>query len=105
MIKNLILTFTLSLIVMTLFGQSQYATTSSGQKVILKSNGTWEYVKSNSSSINKLSSGTGNSNLKKKSSKNPKNSSARSYIRGPRGGCYYINGNGGKTYVDRSMCD
>lgn len=26
------------------------------------------------------------------------------YITGPRGGCYYINGNGNKTYVDRSMC-
>lgn len=23
---------------------------------------------------------------------------------GPRGGCYYINGNGNKTYVDRSEC-
>jgi hypothetical protein len=103
MIKILI--FALSIIAMTLFGQSQYATTSSGQKVILKSDGTWEYVKSNSSSINKLSSGTGHSNFKEKSSKNRKNSSARSYIRGPRGGCYYINGNGGKTYVDRSMCD
>ncbi|SEI38141.1 hypothetical protein SAMN05216327_10171 [Dyadobacter sp. SG02] len=29
----------------------------------------------------------------------------RQYIRGPRGGCYYINSNGNKTYVDRSMCD
>jgi peptidoglycan hydrolase CwlO-like protein len=27
------------------------------------------------------------------------------YVRGPRGGCYYINGNGNKTYVDRSLCD
>lgn len=26
------------------------------------------------------------------------------YIRGPRGGCYYINGNGNKTYVERSLC-
>lgn len=26
------------------------------------------------------------------------------YITGPRGGCYYINRNGNKTYVDRSMC-
>ncbi|WP_447767504.1 hypothetical protein [Sphingobacterium faecium] len=64
MIKILI--FALSLIVVTLFGQSQYATTSSGQKVILKSDGTWEYVKSNSSSINKLFSETGDSNLKGK---------------------------------------
>lgn len=26
------------------------------------------------------------------------------YITGPRGGCYYINGNGNKSYVDRSLC-
>jgi len=31
--------------------------------------------------------------------------SYRSYIRGPRGGCYYINSNGNKTYVSRSMCN
>ena len=29
----------------------------------------------------------------------------RQYIRGPRGGCYYINSNGNKTYVDRSFCN
>ena len=29
---------------------------------------------------------------------------ARRYIQGPRGGCYYINSNGNKTYVDRSRC-
>lgn len=29
---------------------------------------------------------------------------AREYITGPRGGCYYINRNGSKTYVDRRMC-
>jgi Bacterial SH3 domain len=27
------------------------------------------------------------------------------YIRGPRGGCYYISGSGRKVYVDRSMCN
>ena len=26
------------------------------------------------------------------------------YIQGPRGGCYYINSNGNKTYVDRGFC-
>jgi hypothetical protein len=31
--------------------------------------------------------------------------SYRTYIRGPRGGCYYINSNGNKTYVDRGMCN
>ena len=29
----------------------------------------------------------------------------RGYIRGPRGGCYYISGSGRKVYVDRSMCN
>jgi len=29
----------------------------------------------------------------------------RHYITGPRGGCYYIDGNGNKTYVDRSLCN
>jgi endonuclease YncB( thermonuclease family) len=27
------------------------------------------------------------------------------YIRGSRGGCYYINGSGNKTYVDKSLCN
>jgi len=29
---------------------------------------------------------------------------SRRYIRGPRGGCYYINSNKNKVYVDRSLC-
>lgn len=29
---------------------------------------------------------------------------ALQYITGPREGCYYINRNGNKTYVDRSLC-
>ena len=29
----------------------------------------------------------------------------RNYIRGPRGGCYYINTHGNKSYVDRSLCN
>lgn len=37
--------------------------------------------------------------------KAPKKTLARKYIRGPRGGCYYINANGNKTYVDRSICN
>jgi hypothetical protein len=30
---------------------------------------------------------------------------SRTYIRGSRGGCYYINSNGKKTYVDKSLCN
>lgn len=29
----------------------------------------------------------------------------RKYIRGPRGGCYYLNDSGKKTYVDKSLCN
>jgi hypothetical protein len=29
----------------------------------------------------------------------------RGYIRGPRGGCYYLSGSGRKVYVDRSLCN
>ena len=36
----------------------------------------------------------------------PRSSDANShYIRGPRGGCYYISSSGRKVYVDRSMCN
>ena len=28
----------------------------------------------------------------------------RNLIKGPEGGCYYVNSNGNKTYVDRSEC-
>lgn len=31
--------------------------------------------------------------------------SYRTYYRGPKGGCYYINSNGNKSYVDRSLCN
>jgi len=31
-------------------------------------------------------------------------SASRTYHRGQRGGCYYINSNGNKTYVDRGLC-
>jgi uncharacterized protein YgiM (DUF1202 family) len=34
-----------------------------------------------------------------------KRSSYRRYITGPRGGCYYINSNGNKVYVSRSLCN
>jgi hypothetical protein len=31
-------------------------------------------------------------------------SGSNGYILGPRGGCYYINSGGNKTYVERSLC-
>lgn len=32
------------------------------------------------------------------------NSATRVYIKGPRGGCYYLNSSGGKVYVDKKNC-
>lgn len=32
-------------------------------------------------------------------------SSSNGYIRGPRGGCYYLSGSGRKVYVDRGLCN
>ena len=32
-------------------------------------------------------------------------SAGRTYIRGPRGGCYYYSGSGRKVYVDRGLCN
>ena len=32
-------------------------------------------------------------------------SRTKSYYRGPRGGCYYINSKGNKSYVARSLCN
>ncbi|AIY12613.1 hypothetical protein [Cellulophaga baltica] len=32
-------------------------------------------------------------------------SRSKSYYRGPRGGCYYINSKGNKSYVSRSLCN
>ena len=46
------------------------------------------------------SSNSNNSTYKTKSHR-----SSRTYYRGPRGGCYYINSNGNKTYVSRSLCN
>lgn len=62
-------------------------------------NSSLENSSSNSSYSNNLKK-TGDSSYKPKRYQNTRN-----YIRGPRGGCYYINSNGNKTYVDRSLCN
>lgn len=39
------------------------------------------------------------------SNKEVKNSGTKTYILGPRGGCYYLTASGSKSYVDRSRCN
>ncbi len=41
----------------------------------------------------------------KKDSGEKKESSGRTYIKGSRGGCYYLNASGKKIYVDRELCN
>ncbi len=79
-----------------------------------KNNSTSEFIKSRqtnkklTSRLNSKSSSY-SSSLKNKKSKTPYKTkryrSSKSYFRGPRGGCYYINSNGNKSYVSRSLCN
>lgn len=105
MIKKILFAI-LSILTLSLSAQNKYATTTDGKTVLLKSDGTWEYVKdrSTSSNINQFKS-TSSSPSSRRTNTSKSSSSSRNYIRGPRGGCYYINSNGNKTYVDRSMCN
>lgn len=99
--KSLFITFLSFMLFFVVQAQEQYATTKDGKKVLLRSNGTWEYVNSKSISSNPSSSNNKIQTVRSNST----NNSGRTYIHGPRGGCYYINRNGGKTYVDRSLCN
>jgi len=74
-------------------------------------------VKLNTSNQNSQQMGVYSSSSSTKSSTKSNTSSSRSstskytpstrrvYHTGPKGGCYYINSNGNKTYVDRSKCN
>lgn len=101
----------ISMLTMGLHAQDQFATTTDGKKVLLKTDGTWEYVSSTSSTKNtsgevpRISTSASIAKQKKKPSTRANISSKRRYIRRPRGGCYYINRNGNKTYVSRSSCN
>lgn len=106
MIKKVLFIILLYTISFPVIAQNKYATTTDGKTVLLKSDGTWEYVKDRftSSNINQFKS-TSSSPSSRRTNSSKSSSSSRNYIRGPRGGCYYINSNGNKTYVDRSMCN
>lgn len=111
--KKILLTFFITISTLALYAQVHYATTNDGKRVPLKSDGTWEYVKENTSTANRVYSPRTKSKSSRSTSATAtrptpsprKVSAARTYIRGPRGGCYYINRNGNKTYVDRRFCN
>lgn len=67
-----------------------------------------ESVEKNTIESQKISpAASDKTDVKAATTSNPKNPADKNktYTRGPRGGCYYINSNGGKTYVDRSLCN
>gem|GEM_PF-742365 len=75
----------LSILTLSLSAQNKYATTTDGKTVLLKSNGTWEYVKDKytSSNINQFKS-TSSSPSPRRTNSSKSSSSSRNYIRGPR---------------------
>ncbi|TDS14692.1 hypothetical protein [Sphingobacterium paludis] len=105
--NKLLLTFLLTTISFLSYAQNQYATTSNGRTVLLKPNGTWEYVQSDGGTTQRTTANgrAGASKYSVSSQATSSRAKQRQYIRGPRGGCYYINANGNKTYVDRSLCN
>ncbi|GAA4278578.1 hypothetical protein [Aquimarina mytili] len=53
----------------------------------------------------KYNDGSYSRSIESERSRQYKTKTTKTYHRGPRGGCYYINSNGNKTYVARSMCN
>lgn len=110
--RETLLLFIIVLLSTVMYAQNKYATTTDGKRVLLKSNGTLEYVStgqsmtSSATQVNRLSSGSSSTTSSTKTNTAPaRKSTGRRYIKGSRGGCYYINSNGNKTYVDRSLCN
>lgn len=94
----------------SLWAQTQNAITTASKKVILKADGACTYANGKSGRIQKLCAASSSNVLQGSNSSHTQQRSrstktSRNHIRGPRAGCYYINGSGSKTYVDRSMCN
>ena len=72
------------------------------------------YLKSEKSNLKTITSSSLSPKTKSTSNSSSSNSqssynrktynTSRTYYKGPRGGCYYFNSNGNKTYVSRSQC-
>ncbi len=63
------------------------------------------WVKKNAQIYNLINSRGSNQKYFKQSNFKNRKKQLRTYHKGPRGGCYYINSNGNKTYVSRSLCN
>ena len=70
----------------------------------LTKSGRKSYVDKSSCGEDSASTDSTNSNESTPEKKTKTSSSGRTYIQGKRGGCYYINSKGKKSYVSRSKC-
>ncbi|GGH20388.1 hypothetical protein FAZ19_09910 [Sphingobacterium alkalisoli] len=112
--KELLRVIILIVLVCTLYALNQNASTQDSQTLSPQNNENQEHVSDdkNASTLTKkaatklATSTAGNNNNTTSKTRKPsaKETLARNHITGPRGGCYYINSNGNKTYVDRSFC-
>lgn len=63
------------------------------------------FIRKENRSINSPSSKTTTTRTTDFSSKTTRKKTSRIYHKGPRGGCFYYNSSGNKTYVDRKLCN
>lgn len=78
----------------------------------IKRDGKWQVVAWQSTTIPKPPEPKATSDAKPEAAKatlvttaaKSTSASSRTYVKGPRGGCYYLNSGGSKVYVDKSFC-
>jgi len=73
----------------------------------IKRNGKWQAVAWQSTVVPKPET-TSTADVKPTaltSEKPPQSAQTRTYQKGPRGGCYYLNASGTKVYVDHKLCN
>jgi hypothetical protein len=69
----------------------------------IRRNGRWQAVAWQATAIPKPKSQTAATDAKPEAAK-PTKVPGRTYVRGPQGGCYYVNATGKKTYVNKDLC-
>lgn len=77
----------------------------------IKRSGKWQVVAWQSTTVPKPPEPKSSSETKPETTKttlvsppSKGSSTSRTYLKGPRGGCYYLNSSGTKVYVDKSYC-
>jgi hypothetical protein len=74
--------------------------------VFLKRKGIWQVVAWQSTVVpeGKTEAKAAPPSVERSTDKTPKTEGSHTYLKGGRGGCYYLNASGGKVYVDHKYC-